>query len=120
MEKVTHTPVLLKEALEFLKVIPGGRYVDATVGEGGHAQEIVRRGGRVLGIDQDPAILEVARRRLGEPAVLVAGNFREIDRIVRGAGFSPADGILFDLGISSWHLRRSGRGFSFQPIPYRP
>lgn len=109
-----HKPVLLEEALEFLKVEKGKRFIDATVGEGGHAREIIRRGGKVLGIDQDPAILEQAKRRLGNQAVLVQGNFREIDRIARENKFTEVDGVLMDLGISSWHLKESGRGFSFQ------
>ncbi len=114
MTEAVHTPVLLEEVMEFLKVVPGGRYVDATVGEGGHALEIARRGGKVLGIDQDPEILEQASRQLGKKAVLVRGNFKDIDQIAQENGFTEVDGILFDLGISSWHLRSSGRGFSFQ------
>lgn len=100
--------------MEFLKVVPGSRYVDATVGEGGHALEIARRGGKVLGIDQDPEILEQASRQLGKKAVLVRGNFKDIDQIAQENGFIGADGILFDLGLSSWQLEESGRGFTFQ------
>ncbi|MEX0888137.1 MAG: 16S rRNA (cytosine(1402)-N(4))-methyltransferase RsmH, partial [Patescibacteria group bacterium] len=106
--------------LEFLKIKPGGKYIDATVGEGGHAQAILEAGGEVLGIDQDPAILKEVTSYLGDlgylgkTAWLVQGNFREIDRIAKDAGFAPADGILLDLGISTWHLKKSGRGFSFQ------
>lgn len=111
---VTHKPVLLKEALDFLKVEKGKRFIDATVGEGGHALAIARRGGIVLGIDQDPKILEQAKRYLDNKAVLVQGNFKEIDRIARENRFTEVDGILMDLGISSWQLEKSGRGFSFQ------
>ena len=111
---VIHKPVLLKEALEFLKVEKGKRFIDATVGEGGHAVAISQRGGIVLGIDQDPEILKQAKSRLGNKAVLVQGNFREIERIARENRFTEVDGILLDLGISSWHLKESGRGFSFQ------
>src|SRR3989304_7372973 len=111
---VIHKPVLLKEALDFLKVEKGKRFIDATVGEGGHAIEIIQRGGIVLGIDQDPEILEQAKRQLGRQAILVQGNFREIERIARENKFTEVDGILMDLGISSWHLKESGRGFSFQ------
>lgn len=114
MGKAIHIPVLLREVGELLKVKPEGKYIDATVGEGGHAQEIIRRGGRVLGIDRDPVILEMARRRLGSRAVLVQGNFREIGTIAEEQGFTKADGVLMDLGISSWQLEESGRGFSFQ------
>jgi len=109
-----HKPVLLTEALEILKVKPGGRYIDATAGEGGHALAIARKGGSVLGIEQDPEILKEARKNLDRGAVLVEGNFREIDRIAEENGFTGADGILMDLGISSWHLESSGKGFSFQ------
>jgi len=111
---VIHKPVLLKEALEFLKVEKGKRFIDATVGEGGHAVAIAQRGGIVLGIDQDPEILKQAKELLGDKTVLVQGNFREIERIARENRFTEVDGILLDLGISSWHLKESGRGFSFQ------
>jgi len=111
---VIHKPVLLEEALDFLKVEKGKRFIDATVGEGGHAVAISQRGGIVLGIDQDPEILKQAKSRLGNKAVLVQGNFREIERIARENRFTEVDGILLDLGISSWHLKESGRGFSFQ------
>lgn len=109
-----HKPVLLAEVLEILKVKPGGRYIDATVGEGGHALAIARKGGSVLGIEQDPEVLKEARRNLGGKAILAEGNFREIDRIAEENSFTGADGVLMDLGISSWHLESSGRGFSFQ------
>ena len=109
-----HKPVLLEEALDFLKVEKGKRFIDATVGEGGHALAIAQRGGMVLGIDQDPEILEKARRQLGKKVTLVRGNFREIERIARENKFTEVDGVLMDLGISSWHLKESGRGFSFQ------
>src|SRR3972149_5879852 len=111
---VIHKPVLLKEALEFLKVEKGKRFIDATVGEGGHAVAIAQRGGIVLGIDQDPEILKQAKELLGDKTVLVQGNFMEIERIARENRFTEVDGILLDLGISSWHLKESGRGFSFQ------
>lgn len=115
-----HKPVLLEEALGFLKIEKGKRFIDATVGEGGHAVEIIQRGGTVLGIDQDPKILKKAASRLGDLGYLgknirmVQGNFREIDRIARENKFTEVNGVLMDLGISSWHLKESGRGFSFQ------
>src|SRR3989304_1324087 len=111
---VIHKPVLLKEALELLKGGKGKRFIDAAVGEGGHAVAIAQRGGIVLGIDQDPEILKQAKEILGDKTVLVQGNFREIERIARENRFTEVDGILLDLGISSWHLKESGRGFSFQ------
>src|SRR3989344_5985760 len=115
-----HKPVLLEEALDFLKVEKGKRFIDATVGEGGQAVAIAQRGGMVLGIDQDPEILKEATSYLsdlgylGKNVFLAQGNFREIERIARENRFTEVDGILLDLGISSWHLKESGRGFSFQ------
>lgn len=114
-----HQPVLLEEALGFLQIKPSGRYIDATVGEGGHALEIARRGGIVLGIDQDPAILEKARYQIQDvgykdQTTLAQGNFRDIDKIAKEYGYTKVDGILMDLGMSSWQLEKSGRGFSFQ------
>src|SRR3989337_2183504 len=111
---VIHKPVLLKEALELLKVEKGKRFIDATVGEGGHAVAIAQRGGIVLGIDQDPEILKQAQELLGDKTVLVQGNFREIERIARENRLSWFVGFLVVLGFSSWHLKESGRGFSFQ------
>ena len=116
----THVPVMLDEVLEGLAVHPGGRYIDATVGLGGHAEAISRAaapGGRLLGIDADPEALNLARARLapfGDAIVLVHGNFREIASHARRAGFPRVDGVLFDLGVSSYQLDASGRGFSFQ------
>uniref|UniRef100_A0A831YZI3 Ribosomal RNA small subunit methyltransferase H n=1 Tax=candidate division WWE3 bacterium TaxID=2053526 RepID=A0A831YZI3_UNCKA len=117
---VIHKPVLLEEALDFLKVEKGKRFIDATVGEGGQASAISQRGGIVLGIDRDPEILKEATSYLsdlgylGKNVWLAQGNFRDIDQIAKEHGFTEADGILMDLGISSWHLKESGRGFSFQ------
>lgn len=109
-----HKPVLLEEALGFLQIKPQGRYLDATVGEGGHAAEIIKRGGLVLGVDQDSEMLKEAKRHLGSKAILAQGNFRNIDKIAKDYGFTNVDGIIFDLGMSTWQLQKSGRGFSFQ------
>ena len=70
-----HKPVLLQEVLAFLQVKKGGRYIDATLGEGGHAKEIIKLGGEVLGIEQDPAILAQAKTRLGSQPLLATGHF---------------------------------------------
>jgi 16S rRNA (cytosine1402-N4)-methyltransferase len=129
MEKA-HKPVLLSEAIGALQVGKGAHlnnlFIDATVGFGGHTKEIVKKGGRVLGIDADEEALKVARRVLKQacPATfqqterggfkLVHGNFRNIDEIAQKNGFSRVDGILFDLGVSSPQLTSSSRGFSFQ------
>ena len=115
-----HTPVLLREAIEALAVRPGGRYIDATVGLGGHAVAILEAatpGGRLLGIDRDPAALAIARERLarfGDAAVLAHGSFRELTAIAAAHGFDSVDGVLLDLGVSSLQLDAAGRGFSFQ------
>lgn len=119
IEGYKHIPVLLKEILEFLNFRPGRIYVDATVGEGGHAQAILERiypGGKLIGIDLDKDALAVARKRLekfGNSVVLVEGNFKDLDSILARLEIRRVEGMLFDLGISSFQLA-SGRGFSFQ------
>lgn len=117
-----HRPVLLKEAIGFLNVFPGGMYVDATVGGGGHAEEILKRKGKLIGIDCDPEAIKAARQRLvfacppDDPLSwrLAQGNFRDIKKIVEGFGHREVNGILFDLGLSSHQLESEGRGFSFR------
>lgn len=115
-----HTPVLLREAIEALAVRPGGRYIDATVGLGGHAVAILEAatpGGRLLGIDRDPAALAIAQARLArfsDAAVLAHGSFAELTAIAAAQGFESVDGVLLDLGVSSLQLDAAGRGFSFQ------
>lgn len=102
---VFHTPVLLKEVIEALKIEKGKKYIDATFGGGGHFAEIVRRGGIVLGIDQD---------RDAVRGSVVWGNFRNIEKIAKENGFESVNGILFDLGVSSHQLDTPGRGFSYR------
>jgi len=115
-----HVPVLLMEAVAGLNVRPAGRYVDCTLGVGGHAEAILEAaapGGRLLGLDADPdAVLRASGRlaRFGEAAVLVQTNFRDLAETCRQHGSWPADGILFDLGLSSRQLGTDERGFSFQ------
>jgi 16S rRNA (cytosine1402-N4)-methyltransferase len=113
-----HVPVLVAEAMEYLAVQPDGIYIDATLGGGGHAQEILKRleSGRLLGLDRDPQALEVARGRLagfGEKLIMQHGNFAEIDALHAASGLGPADGVLADLGLSSLQLADAARGFSF-------
>lgn len=114
-----HDPVMVAEVLEALAVRPGGRYIDATVGLGGHARAILEAAGpsgTLLGIDRDPQALAVARERLapfGDAVTLAHGVFWEIDAIGRAHGFDAVDGVLFDLGVSSLQLETPGRGFSF-------
>jgi 16S rRNA (cytosine1402-N4)-methyltransferase len=115
-----HTSVLLDEAIEYLAVQPGGRYIDCTLGAGGHSLAIMREsepGGLLLGLDADPHAIEFARGSLEEypdSVQLVNGNFRDLKVIARRLNFTPVHGVLFDLGISSMQLAEKGRGFSFQ------
>ncbi len=113
-------PVLLGEVLDLLAPSPGGRFVDGTLGAGGHAEALLHRilpGGRLLGIDRDPEALAAARPRLaafGDAAVLVRADFRDIERVAREHGFGDVDGVLLDVGVSSMQLDAPGRGFSFR------
>ena len=113
-----HVPVLLQESIEYLNVRPGGIYIDATLGGGGHAEAILRKlgQGRLLGIDRDPAAFVRARERLeefGDKVMLRQGNFADIDAHHAASGLPPADGLLADFGMSSWQLEDAARGFSF-------
>jgi 16S rRNA (cytosine1402-N4)-methyltransferase len=116
----THIPVLPREVIENLFVQPGGRYIDCTLGSGGHSQAILEQsfpGGQLLGIDADPDALKVARERLAKfsnSVLLVNDNFVNLKDICLRYDFFPVHGILFDLGLSSPQLDEEGRGFSFQ------
>ena len=115
-----HEPVMLEECITALQVQRGGRYIDCTVGGGGHAAAILGEsspGGQLIGIDADPRAVRIAREKLkpyGKDAILVNENFKYLENICTRYGFSPVNGILFDLGMSSLQLERVGRGFSFQ------
>ena len=115
-----HQPVLLQEAINALSVRPGGRYVDCTIGGGGHSEAILRDclpGGRLIGIDADHAALDFARARLDrfhDSFTLVHGSYADLGKILQRHEFGPVDGIIFDLGLSSLQLEASGRGFSFR------
>ncbi len=112
-------PVLLDEVLRNLVRDPGGLYVDATLGLGGHSEAILTRlqGGRLLGIDLDPETLSLASNRLKSSDTTafraVSGNFRTLGQILERERFFPLNGVLFDLGISSLHFDKPSRGFSF-------
>lgn len=103
---------MAQEVLEGLQVKEGKKYIDATAGGGGHSIEILKRGGKVLGIDQDPESVEFARQNFN--LKIVHGNFRDIEKIAKENGFDEADGILFDLGVSSHQIDTPERGFSFR------
>lgn len=111
-----HESALLQEATKFLNVKPQHLYIDATIGGGGHARQILRRGGKVLGIDRDPeSIAHIKKQLRGEKdLILTQGNFNNIGEIAREHGFVRVSGILFDLGVSSHQLEKAQRGFSFQ------
>ena len=114
-----HTPVLLREVIDFLRVKKGSKYIDATLGGAGHTKEILEIGGEVLGIDFDQDALNYVQENLKSQISnlklkLAHGNFREIDKIAHLKSFDKVSGILFDLGVSSFQLENSQRGFSYQ------
>lgn len=116
MVATPHTPVLVEAALHALQVSPGGRYIDATVGSGGHSLAILQHsspGGRLLGIDADPEAIHLARSRLTPQAILVNANFAQLEIVASIYDFAPVDGVIYDLGMSSMQLGEAGRGFSF-------
>ncbi len=115
-----HVPVMTGEALELLRCAPGGTFVDATVGLGGHSQSILERirpGGLLIGIDRDRESLEKAQERLRPFAGCVRlfhDNYKNLPLILNNLAVRPVDGILVDLGVSSYQLLSLERGFSFQ------
>ena len=115
-----HEPVMMPEIMQALNVQPGGRYIDGTLGEGGHSREILRAadpGGQVLGLDADAEAITVATERLaeyGESFRAVNVNFRDVRATALLYEFVPVHGVLFDLGVSSLQLDRESRGFSFR------
>jgi 16S rRNA (cytosine1402-N4)-methyltransferase len=111
MKTPGHVPVLLKETIAALKPRKGQTAVDCTVGLGGHAAELLRRGVKVIGLDLDPANLERARAALGERATLVHANFAALPSILAG---ETVDMVLADLGMSSPHFDDPARGFSYR------
>ncbi len=113
MQTLTHQPVLYREVLESLEPAPEKTFVDATLGGAGHTRMLLSRGARVIGIDQDPyALAKVRAEHLAHLTVL-EGNFRHLDGILQAAGQGPVDGVLLDIGVSSFQLDDSSRGFSF-------
>jgi len=118
--KTTHIPVLSREVIETLGVLPGGRYIDCTLGSGGHSQAILEHsypGGQLLGIDADPDAVQRSEERLKpfeKSVLLVNDNFNNLRDICIKLDFFPVHGILFDLGMASPQLDRDSRGFSFR------
>ncbi len=107
-----HKPVLLQPACAYLNITQGKKYIDATLGGGGHAQEIISRGGEVLGLDQDPDSLDFVSDQDG--LIKVRSNFVHLKDVAIQYNFFPCDGIIFDLGVSSHQIDTGTRGFSFQ------
>jgi len=125
-----HIPVLQKEILEYLDPKSNQSFIDCTIGEGGHAFAILEKiepNGKILGIDFDPEIiknlkLKIQGLKLNQRIILVCDNFVNLKEIIKKERLGPISGILFDLGMSSWHLEESGRGFSFlrnEPLDMR-
>ncbi len=112
-----HMPVLLEETVCALRVKPGGRYVDGTLGRAGHARAILAQGGEVLGIDRDDEALEEVAERVRKEKLagltLAKGEHGRLKEIANEKGWMEVDGILLDLGVSSPQLDEAGRGFSF-------
>jgi 16S rRNA (cytosine1402-N4)-methyltransferase len=106
---VQHVAVLVAEAIDGLAVRPGGTYVDATFGAGGHSRAIAAAGGRVVAFDRDPA---AAVEEPGSQVTLVRRNFAELEAALDELGIEYVDGVLFDLGVSSMQFDRAERGFS--------
>ena len=111
---------MVPEILKYLEVSSGGRYIDCTLGEGGHTKSLLEAsnpGGEVLGIDADHEAIEVSKNRLeeyGERFIYDNSNFKNIKKIAMKSKFVPCHGILFDLGVSSLQLDKESRGFSFR------
>jgi 16S rRNA (cytosine1402-N4)-methyltransferase len=114
-----HTPVLAEETLDWLEPRSGGVYCDTTVGGGGHAELVLERSGpdgRLIGLDRDEDALAAARARLarfGDRVTLVHAAFADARSVLEALGALPCDGLVCDLGVSSWQLDAAERGFSF-------
>jgi len=127
---MTHVPVLLKEVIYYLDPKANENFIDATVGEGGHTMAILEKNkpkGKVLGIEMDSSIYKrlkekTAKITKSKRLILINDSYLNLEEIVRKNNFQPVHGILFDLGMCSWHLDESGRGFSYlrdEPLDMR-
>lgn len=116
----SHKSVLLNETIDALEIKPDGIYVDGTLGGGGHSYEICKRlsdKGRLIGIDQDAAAIEAATQRLGEfkdRVTIIRSNYCEMKRQLNSIGVTAVDGIILDLGVSSYQLDTAERGFTYR------
>lgn len=125
---MAHQPVMVDEVIAYLVTTPEGIYVDGTVGTGGHSLEICKRiapKGRLICLDIDSASLQLARKRLalfGDRVKIIKESYVELDKVLKGIGVERVNGIFLDLGMSSYQLESSGRGFSFmkdEPLDMR-
>lgn len=125
---MAHQPVMVDEVIAYLVTTPEGIYVDGTVGTGGHSVEICKRiapKGRLICLDIDSASLQLARKRLalfGDRVKIIKESYVELDKVLKGIGVERVNGIFLDLGMSSYQLESSGRGFSFmrdEPLDMR-
>jgi 16S rRNA (cytosine1402-N4)-methyltransferase len=120
-----HVPVMTKAVMTNLQCEPGKNYVDCTLGGAGHAKQIeaaISPGGQLIAIDQDREAIRHAQTILNKNTILIHNNFRNIRTILNQLGFNAVDGIIADLGLSLFHIRQSGRGFSFmqsEPLDMR-
>ena len=116
----SHKSVLLNETIDALQIKPDGIYVDGTLGGGGHSYEICKRlsdKGRLIGIDQDAAAIEAATERLGEfkdRVTIIRSNYCEMKRQLNSIGVTAVDGLILDLGVSSYQLDTAERGFTYR------
>ena len=115
-----HISVLLDETVDSLNIKPNGTYVDGTLGGGGHSLEICKRlgdGGRLIGIDQDMDAIKAATERLSDysdKVTIVHSNYQDIDSVLKGLAIGGVDGIILDLGVSSYQLDNVDRGFTYR------
>jgi 16S rRNA (cytosine1402-N4)-methyltransferase len=126
--KYPHQPVLVCQIVKFLVHTPDGVYVDATAGSGGHSEAIIKRlsgKGRIICLDRDPEAVKLTRGRvacLGARAGVIKANYIDLDGVLKDLGIDAVDGMLLDLGMSSYQIEKSGRGFSFlrdEPLDMR-
>lgn len=110
-----HKPVLFEETIESLAIRPEGIYIDGTMGGGGHSEAILQRltTGKLLSIDQDPDAIVAAGERLKKypQSIRVRGNFSQMEEIAQTQGIDSVDGVLLDIGVSSYQLDTPERGF---------
>ena len=120
MEKIifNHTPIMLKECINGLNIKPDGIYVDGTFGGGGHSSQILAKltTGKLIAIDKDNTALQVGKERFGDSSnlVLIKNDFKNIVEVLDQLNIDKIDGVLLDLGVSSYQLDTAGRGFSYR------